>query len=184
MTQIQYPNDVTGSIQITHGSDGRLNVSSRSDARAYYNSRDQAQTYSFAFEDTVVAVGDEILFLKNDSVDKTLVVNHIGIGSTVSTTFTLQFEIATDLTGTAIVPANLNKASSNAAVVTCIGGTAALGGTSIPNGLIEKLQVGTLGHEDFHVDDLIRLGQGDGISIKSHRGGTSVVDGVVVFYFE
>ena len=101
MTQIQYPNDITGSIQITHGSDGRLNVSSRSDARAYYNSRDRGQTYSFSFEDTGVAVGDEILFLKNDSVDKTLVISHIGIGSTVSTSFNLQFEIATDLTGMA-----------------------------------------------------------------------------------
>ena len=184
MTQLQYPNDISGSIQIVHGSDGRLNVSSRSDARAYYNSRDRGQTYSFAFEDTGTEVGDEILFLINDSVDKTLVLSSIGIGSTVSTTFILQFEIAGDLTGTAIVPINLNKTSSNSAVVTCIGGTAALGGTSIPDGIIEKLQVGTLGHEEFHLNDLVRLGQGDGISIKSHRGGTSVVDGVVVLYFE
>ncbi len=184
MTELTYQNDGSGNLQRAQGSDGRLNVSSRTDSRAYYNSRDRGQTYSFAFEDTGVAVGDEILFLKNNSVDKTLVLSHIGIGSTVSTSFALQFEIATDLTGTAIVPTNLNKSSSNSAIVTCIGGTAALGGTSIPAGVLELLQVGTLGREEFHLHDLIRLGQGDGISIQSHRGGTSVVDGVVVFYFE
>jgi len=146
MTQIQYPNDITGSIQITHGSDGRLNTSSRSDGRAYYNSRDRGQTYSFAFEDTGSVTADELLFLKNDSTDKTLVISSISIGSTVSGTYALQFEIGIDLTGSAIVPVNLNKSSSNSAVVTCIGGTAALGGTSIPDGVIEQPHVGTLGH--------------------------------------
>ncbi len=184
MTELTYQNDVSGNLQRAQGSDGRLNVSSRVDGRSYYISRDRGQAFSVTFEDTGVAVGDEIFHLKNDSVDKTLVLDSIGIGSTVSTSFKLLFENSTDLTGTALVPVNLNRSSSNLAVVTCIGGTAALGGTSVPDGVIDLLMVGTLGHEEFHLNDRVRLGQGDSITIQSHRGGTSVVDGVVYFYFE
>jgi hypothetical protein len=184
MTQIQFPGSETGAIEIAHGSDGRLNTSGRVDGRSYYVSRDRGQAFAVTFEDTGVDVGDEIFYLKNDSTDKTLVLDSIGIGSTVSTSFKLKFEVATDITGSALVPVNLNRASSNQAVVTCVGGTAALGGTSIPDGVIDMLMIGTLGHDEFKLKDRVRLGQGDAIIIQSHRGGTSVVDGVVYFYFE
>ncbi len=58
MTQIQYPNDLTGSIQITHGSDGRLNVSARADERIFYNSRDVEQSYIWASFDSAAAVNE------------------------------------------------------------------------------------------------------------------------------
>jgi len=184
MTQIQYPNDVTGSIQITHGSDGRLNVSSRSDARAYYNSRDRGQTYTVVFDDADCDVGDVFFFLKNDSTDKDLVLDAITISASVSGSYKVQFETASLSGASTLTPVNLNRNSSNLAVVTCVGNSLVTG-TSVPDGVIDHVAVEALGHEEFHVNDLVRLGQGDAVSLLYDRGAAnSITEGAVYFYFE
>ena len=184
MTQIQYPNDITGSIQIAHGSDGRLNTSSRSDGRSYYNSRDQGQTYSVVFDDADADLADEAFFwLKNDSTDKTLVLDTIGISALLTGAFLLQFETATLTGGVALTPVNLNKSSSNLAVVTCRGNGALA--TVSADGSIDMFAIGAAEHEEFHLNDRVRLGQGDAISISYDRGAdNNILEGVVYFYFE
>ena len=184
MTQLQYPNDITGSIQIVHGSDGRLNVSSRSDGRAYYNSRDLKQTYSVVFDDPDCDVGDEFFFLQNDNTTLELVIDSIGINATLVGSFKLQFDDGVMSGATTLTPVNLNHGSSNNAVVTCVG-NALLTGTSIPDGVIDHLAINVAGHEEFRLNDRVRLGQGDAISILYDRGtANNVVEGVVYFYFE
>ena len=184
MTQIQYPNDVSGSLQITHGSDGRLNVSSRSDTRSYYISRDAKQAYSVVFDDPDCDVGDEFFFLQNDSTDKELVIDSIGINATLVGSFKLQFEDGALSGATTLTPVNLNHGSSNNAVVSCFG-NALLTGTSIPDGVIDHVAINVAGHEEFRLADRVRLGQGDAISLLYDRGtANNIVEGVVFFFFE
>ncbi len=185
MTEIQYENDVSQSLQRAKGSDGRLNVSSRTDGRSYYISRDAAQAYSVVFDDTDCDVGDEFFYLKNDSVNMDLVLDSIGINATLVGSFKLQFEVGTDIAGASVLtPTNLNKSSSKQAVVTCRGNSL-LTGTSIPDGVIDHVALNVAGHEEFRLKDRIRLGQGDAISILYDRGtANNIVEGVVYFYFE
>lgn len=184
MTQITFPGDVTGAIEIAHGSDGRLNVSSRSDGRAYYISRDRGQTYTVVFDDPDCDVGDVFFFLKNDSTDKALVISTIGFSATLSGSFKVQFETVTLTGASTLTPVNLNRSSSNLAVVSCVGNSLVTG-TSIPDGVIDHLAIEALGHEDMHLEDRVRLGQGDAISILYDRGAANnIVEGVVYFYFE
>lgn len=184
MTIISYPDDVTGALSQTHGSDGRLNVSSRSNDRSYYVSRDKGQTYSIVFDDPDCDVADVFFFLQNDSTDKDLVLTTIGFSATLSGSFKLQFETVALSGATTLTPVNLNRNSSNLAVVTCVG-NAIVTGTSIPDGVIDHVAVEALGHEEMHLNDRVRLGQGDAVSILYDRGAANnIVEGVVYLYFE
>ena len=44
--------------------------------------------------------------------------------------------------------------------------------------------LGAYGHEEFRLDDTIRLGQNDAIAIEYEAGTTGDVAGVVFMYFE
>lgn len=183
MTQITYPNDQSGSIQIVHGSDGRMNVSSRSDGRSYYNSRDLKQTYSVVFDDADCDVGDVFFWLQNDNTTKELVVDSIGINATLAGSFKVQFEDGTLTGGSTLTPVNLNHGSSNNAVVTCRGN--GLLSTSVPDGVFDHVALAATGHEEIRLNDRVRLGQGDAFSILYDRGSANnIVEGVVFFYFE
>ena len=185
MTQLQHQNDKTGAVEFTKGSDGRQNVSSRSDGRSYYISRDQGQAYSVVFDDADCDVGDEFFYLKNDSTDKELVLDSIGINATLVGSFKLQFEAGTDIGGASVLtPVNLNSSSPNLAVVTCRG-NALLTGTSIPDGVIDHVAINVAGHQEFRLKDRVRLGQGKAVSLLYDRGtADNIVEGVVFFYFE
>ena len=182
MTQIQYPNDVTGSIQVTHGSDGRLNVSSRSDSRGYYNSRDLKQSYSLVFDDAAADANDYIVYWKNDSTDKQLVIGSVGVNSTVAGSFKLHFVTGTVSGGSTLTPLNLNRTSANDAVATCSGNGALSGLTSI--GEIDQLMVTAGGHEEFRLGDRIRLGQNDAIALEYDRGSVTIAEGVIFGFYE
>ena len=184
MSQINYPNDVTGSIQIVHGSDGRLNVSSRSDSRHYYNSRDNEQSYIVPFLDAASSTGEIVVYLQNTSTTLTLVISVIGVSTSVLGTFKLHKMNATTATGTVITPVNLNFGSSNAAAANARGGAGGVGGTASDT-LIDVLQVGAAGHGEFHTEDTLRLGQNQSVGLEFDRAaGDSIVEGSIFCFFE
>jgi len=185
MTQINYPNDVTGSIQIAHGSDGRLNVSSRSDGRAYYNSRDLGNAYVVPFQDADADAAEFVVYWRNTDTTKTLVIHRISISSTISGTFILHKMNSTAGTGTAITPVNLNFASPNAAAALALKGTGGVGvGGAGTDSILDVIILDTTGHGEFHLDDQLRLGQNQSIAVEYDRGASSIVEGVIYGFYE
>jgi len=188
MPEITYQDDQTGAIAKVKGSDGRSNVSSRSDSRGYYNSRDVGQAYALTFSHTASANTEYTFYLQNTSTDgKQMVISAVGVNSDLGALVELNFVTGTLVGGTAITPVNMNKAVSNAAaaVGSNHANSTAISGIS-DDGTIDHLLIGTDGHEEFRLDDRLRLGQNDAIALKVETvtSGTPLIKGVIFFYFE
>jgi len=185
MTTINFKSDKTGAQEIAEGSDQRLNVSSRTDSRRYYMSRDFSDAYSAVWDDASSAANDEIFYLKNtDANGRALVVSAIGLNSEQACSFKLHLVTGTVASGTTVTPVCLNRQTVKAAAATCeeAAGTALTGLTSA--GVVDHASVTVDGHEEFRLDDTLRLGQEDAISIEYEQGTTGRTWGVVFFYYE
>ena len=182
---IEFKNDITNAKEDTQGSDGRLNTSSRSDGRTYYNSRDKGQTYSMVWNFNTAASGEYAAYLKNTSTFKTLVISAVGLNAEVASRFQLETVTGT-ASGTDISPFNLNTSAPNDASCTAVEGASA--GTGITGLTIDEkidfAQVGALGHEEFRLNDTLRLKQNQAVAINVLETAGSDVFGVIFFYFE
>ena len=186
-SEIQFTSDSTGSLEKMQGSDGRANVSSRSDSRAYYNSRDKGQTFSIPFDFQSAAAGEFGVYFKNTSTTgKVFVVGAIGVNSAEASRIKLWFVTGTAASGTAVIPTNLNASSGNAATGTAMeGGSAATGITGLSeDGLIDFLYITALGHQEFRLNDRLRLSQNDAIALEYEEGTGGDFTGVIFGYFE
>ncbi len=181
MTQIQFPGDVTGAIQITHGSDGRLNVSSRSDERIYYNSRDRGQTYVWTSFDSGAAVTEYSIYVQNTSATLNLVIKEIILSPGVAMTFKIA-TVTGVATGTPITGFNLNRNSGNAASANAFGD--ALVGVIVEEQVLRTEMVGALAtsHVEFH--DALQLGQNDAIAVECDVNAGGLVYMQIFGYFE
>lgn len=181
MTQIQYPNDVTGSIQITHGSDGRLNVSARSDERIFYNSRDEGQTYVWTSFDAAAAVGEYSIYLQNTSTSKNLIIKEISVSPGVAMTFKVA-TVTGVAAGSAITGYNMNRNSGNAAQANAFGDAAV---TNLSESQVIRTIMSpaleTVEH-DFH--DALILGQNDAIAVECDVNAGGLVYVQILGYFE
>jgi len=188
MAQLEYYNDITRNLQPVEGSDGRMNVSARVDGRAAYNSRFQKQSYSFTYEHQVSVAGEYSFYIKNTSSDKTLVISSVGINSDLGCRVKLWFATGDVTGGTAIVPANHNKSSSNDPAATMLehGNSTAIGGLDTPTERLDYVIIAPNGHEELRLTDRVRLGQNDAILLEVDEvtSGTPDVFGVVFGYFE
>ena len=185
MARIEYKNDNTRALEESEGSDGRLNVSSRADSRGYYNSRDKGQSYSFHFNHPAGVDGENTLYMKNTSTDKTLVVSVIHINSSAAARVDIHKCTGT-ATGVESIPFNLNYASANDAVgVFMSEANGAIGGFTEVGEAISDLQIGAFGHAKMEIDDRLRLGQNDAFNLHiDTTATTSNVFGNVFFYYE
>ena len=181
MTQIQFPGDVTGAIQITHGSDGRLNVSSRSDERIYYNSRDRGQTYVWTSFDAGAAVGEYSIYLQNTSATLNLVIKELVLSPGVAMTFKVSTVTGTP-TSAAITGYNLNRNSGNAASANARGD--ALVDNLTEAQVIRVAMVVALATEHVEFHDALQLGQNDAIAVECdvHAGGLVYMQ--IIGYFD
>jgi len=187
MGVITYTHDVNGSIQQAQGSDNRLNVSSRGDSRSYYNSRDNQEAYSLVWEDASSEDGDIVLYWKNtDSQGRHLVIDSAGMNSAETADFQLLIVSGTAAGGTTAVPVCLNRAAPRVAPSTSL--TAV---TAPITGLNEDLIVDHAGcvaggHEEFRLDDRLRIGEGGALAIKMNSTPATPTRtwGVVFGYFE
>lgn len=181
MSQIQYPNDVTGSIQITHGSDGRLNVSARSDERIFYNSRDVEQTYIWTSFDDAAAVTEYSIYLQNTSTTLNLIIKEILFSPGVAMTFKVSTVTGT-AGGSAITGYNFNRNSGNAASANAFGNAAVTGLTEDTVILATHVSALASTHIDFH--DALILGQNDNIAIECDVNAGGLVYLQIIGYFE
>jgi len=181
MTQITFPGDVTGAIQITHGSDGRLNVSSRSDARIFYNSRDLGQSYVWASFDSAAAVDEYSIYVQNTSTSKNLVIKDISLSPGVAMTFKISTVTGT-AGGTGITGYNLNRNSGNAASANAFGDAAVTGLTE--DTVVAVVMVPALQTVHLDTHDALILGQNDNIAIECDVNAGGLVYIQIVGYFE
>ena len=182
--ELQYTSDLTGSIEKAQGSDNRLNVSSRGDSRSYYNSRDESQAFSLVWDDASSAAGDMIIYWKNTNLSgKVLVLDSAGLNSEQAASFKLHIVTGT-ATGTTVVPLCLNQASPKTAAAIAVeaAGTAITGLTSA--GVVDHASVTTDGHEEFRLDDRLRIGQDQAVAIEYEQGTTGRTWGVIFGFYE
>jgi hypothetical protein len=65
------------------------------------------------------------------------------------------------------------------------GASAATGITGLTtDGLIDFVYVPATGHEEFRLDDRLRLGQNDAIAVEYDEGTAGDMSGVIFGYFE
>lgn len=187
MAKLNYQNDRTRAIEEAEGSDGRLNVSSRADPRGYYNSRDVKRTFTVPFVCTTATAGEYFVYWKNTSTTRELVISSIGVNSSSNSTMKLWFVTGTASAGTAVVPTNMNKQSSNSAEAVAQEGAASSDGIQglSTDGLIDFLAVPANSHDEFRLEDRLRLGEGDAIAVEFESGSAnSTVEGVIFGYYE
>ena len=197
--QIEYPADessgLQGSIATVHGSDGRFNVSARSDGRGYYNSRDESESYIMVFDDAGATANDFVAYLKNTKTDgKHMVIRSIGVNCIAAGSIFKLHTVASSVSpgsGTAVTPVNLNQ--GGVAKSATVDAQAPTNSNSTPMtlsatvDLIDILGVPTAyGHEEFRLNDQLRLGQDQAIALELEAAAATNVRtwGVIFFYFE
>lgn len=188
MAFLDFLNDRSGAREVTHGSDGRANVSSRSDSRAYYNSRDQKKMYSLVFDDAACSPGDDLVVLFNNDVTDKLVVRSVGVNADAAGGFKLKTVTGTAAGGAvSATPVNLHLGEADAVVTAS---TVTNSDSSPISGIADALTVDHAsvvanGHEEFRLDDTLRLAKGDGIAVEYDSGSNATkCFGVIFFYFE
>lgn len=185
MARIEYKSDVDRGLQEAEGSDGRLNVSSRSDGRRYYNSRDVKKTFTAVFDHQSAAAGEYSMYIQNTSNTDELVISSIGLNSVQNSRIKLWFVKGTAAGGSVMTPVNTNHGSSNDADATARQGSSGSGVSGLTtDGIVDFAFVSANGHEEFRVDDTIRLGQNDALAIEYDEGTTGDFGGVIFMYFE
>lgn len=184
MSKILFTSRVTGSLEEASGTDKRLSVSSRQDSRSYYNSRDKSQCFSLVWDDATSAVGDFVLYWKNtDTTGKELVIDSVGLNSEFSGAFTLEVVTGTP-SGQVVAPFCMNTSRPKTAQALAVeaAGTAITGLTSV--GVVDHAGTKAEGHEEFRLDDRLRIGQDQAVAIKYSQGATGRTWGVVFGFYE
>jgi len=182
--KIQVTSDKTGSEEQIQGSDRRLNTSGRVDSRSYYSSRDDSLAFSLVWDDASSAAGDFILTWENtDTTGKQLVIDSVGLNSENASSFKLHVVTGTPV-GVSVTPVCLNLQSPVTAQANCVeaAGTAITGLTSA--GVIDHASVNADGHDEFRLDDRLRVGQNQKIAIEYEQGTTGRTWGVIFGFYE
>lgn len=189
--KLRFSNDVTNAEEEARGSDGRLNVSSRSDSRAYYNSRDNGLAFSLAYEMTLCADDEFLVYWRNASTDKDLVIHKIVVAGGEAMRVKLHSVTGTAASGTELTPTNLNLASGKAAPDDTVV-MAMEGATTTPiSGLtsaavLELFPIGVASTAyDMGIKDELRLGPGDAIALEGEEIATTTpVTGTIFGFYE
>jgi hypothetical protein len=182
--ELQYTSDKSKGIEKAQGSDNRLNVSSRQDSRSYYNSRDESLAFSLLWDDDTSEAGDFVLYWKNtDTTGRVLVIDSVGLNAEAASSFKLHAVNGTP-TGVSVTPECLNRAAPKAAQAIAVeaAGTPITGLTSAA--VIDHAAVGAGCHEEFRLDDRLRIGQDQAIAIKYTQGAEGRTWGVIFGYYE
>lgn len=188
MSFITFQNDKSGFHETAHGSDGRLNVSARADSRAYYNSRDRKKMYSLVFDDAACSADDFNVSLFNDDAIDKMVIRSIGVNALAVASFKLH-QVTGPAGGGAVAatPVNLHLGEADAVVTasTVVNSDNSPISNLTSSAVIDHVSVVASGHEEFRLDDTLRVAKGQGIAIEMDSGANATrVFGVIFFYFE
>lgn len=182
--ELQATSNKTGSVEKIASSDNRIDTSARVDSRSYYSSRDNSQAFSLVFDDASSEAGDYIVYWKNtDVTGKILVIDSCGLNSENAASFKLSVVTGTAV-GSSVTPTCLNVAFKQSAQAACIeaAGTAITG--LAEESVVDHAATGAGCHEEFRLDDRLRIGQDQAIAIEYEQGTTGRAWGVIFGYYE
>ena len=189
--KIEFSNRKTNAKEEAQGSDGRLDVSSRVDSRAYYNSRDDGLCFSLFFNMTLADTGEFLVYWRNASPDKQLVIIGLDVAAFEPVDIKVHFVTGTASAGTELTPLNLNKSSSKAApddsVVMAMEGltTTPIAGLTTA-GVIAYTSIAVAqSRELIDLGDRVRLGQNDAIAVELEAASApGFILGTIYGYYE
>ena len=98
--------------------EGKLKTFSTTETESFYISKTngEAYTWSVAYD---YAAADTLIWLRNDSTTKILIIETIILSSDTATQFILHFPVNATPAGTAVTGVNMNRGSVNVAEATC-----------------------------------------------------------------
>jgi hypothetical protein len=164
----------------------RLNVSAKTNPRLFYASRDEAQTYNCISELSGATSGSYVFYLKNDSQDSNLFVQHIEFHSENAARWNIWHVNGTPA-GYEISPSNLNLGSGNLSDTTSYGGDESDKSQAV-TGLsnIKRIGIhrnGALGEGEMEYSDSLILTPGTAIAVE-YIGATGEVETDTFYHFE
>jgi len=171
-------NDGKGSGRsVSVSNNNRLDTSARSASRQYYESRDEGQVYTATYIDAGAVANEETAYIQNTSTVKDMVIDQIFIAPDTASQWTVKFVTGTG-SGTTVTPVNMNKSSSNTAVVNCLGGVGGVTGLT-DDGVIGVVWTPANNTSLFDSNEAIRLGQDDALAIECE---TSCAVNIMIFF--
>jgi hypothetical protein len=138
-----------------------------------------AETYTYSTSYSA-ATGNEVLYIKNTSKTKKLIIAEITMGGVNTGLFEL-FQVTGTAAGTVITGKNINLSSSNAADASGYGDASVTGLTIGDRIGLVRTPANT--HCKIDLQDSLILGLNDAIAV-TYTGSTGLVDGYMLCYFE
>jgi hypothetical protein len=138
-----------------------------------------AQTYIWNTSFSA-ATGNEVIYLKNTSKEKLLVIHRITVNSVNAGLFEL-YQATGTASGTSITGVNTNLTSGNAADAIAYG-EAAVTGITLGN-RIDIARTAANGRTAMKLDDVLVLGLNDAIAVE-YTGSTGLVDLIITGYYD
>lgn len=173
-------NDGTGSNR-----EAKVNIRNRVDVSAaifkesHLVSAIDASTYLWTTSFSA-ATGNEIIYIKNTSKTKLLVIDKVTVNSVNAGLFEL-FQVTGTAAGTSITGKNANLTSGNTAEATALG-EASVTGLTIGD-RIDLARTAANGRATMELDDVLIMGLNDAIAI-TYTGSTGIVDAIITGYYD
>ena len=172
--------DGAGSGKITKVNQrNRLDVSSATFSESHLIAAEDAATFiwttSWDADNT-----EEVIYLKNDSKTKSLVIDKVTVNSVNTGLFEL-FSVTGTASGTTITGVNTNRTSGNVADATALG-EAEVTGLTIGD-RIDLARVPANGRATMELQDVLILGLGDAIAV-TYTGADGIVDIIITGYYQ
>jgi len=161
----------------------RGNVSSKTKNRLFYVSRDNGLAFNAIMPSFSAAAGEYVLYLKNTSADKNLMVNHVEFHSVEAVHWKAWRVEGTAAGGTVITPSNLNLGSGRQAEATCMGGGATITGLTVHEQLGSH-RTQALGAAMMDFGGGLIVPPNKAIMIEYDTGTTGLCEIDMVFHYE
>lgn len=157
----------------------RLDVSAASFSESSFVSAVEGQTYIWTSSYSA-GTGNEVIYVKNTSKSKILVIDKVTVNSVLTGLFEL-FIVSGTASGTPITGTNVNLTAGNVAASTALG-DASVTGLSI-GARIDMARIPALGRATMELNDVLILGQDQAVAV-TYTGSTGIVDIIVTGYYE
>jgi len=138
-----------------------------------------AQTYLWTSSFST-ATGNEVIYIKNTSKTKLLIIDKVTVNSVLTGLFEL-FVVTGTAAGTAITGANTNLNSGNVADATALG-QASVTGLTIGDRL-DMARVPANGRATMELNDVLILGLNSAIAV-TYTGSTGITDTIITGYYQ
>lgn len=172
--------DGSGSGRLAKVNDKRrLAVSSSSFSESSLVAFSEGGTFNWTSTYSATS-GDEVIYVKNTSTTKVMVIDKIAVSSVNAGFFEL-YQVSGTASGTTITGKNTNLTSGNVAAATALG-NASVTGLTIGD-KIDHARVPASSRATMELRDVLILGQSDAIAV-TYTGSTGIADVTITGYYD